>query len=153
MSQQQSSSSSGSNALVSRQQRSALITLLRTVLATRKLSDLKKYLTARGGEPDTVVFLLPNPTVWFAEAADHLGTGNLEAVPLMHFFCFHKLKTHVLELLEAGASPDGRSGEHTPLMGAATSGDTDLIRLLLSRGAQIDLDKGRGTALMAAAAH
>ena len=57
----------------------------------------------------------------------------------------------MLVLLEAGACADGPGSlPDTPLMAAATAGHVEIIKTLLQYNAEIDLDRGHGTALIAA---
>jgi hypothetical protein len=129
MSQQQprnisSSSSSSSSALVSTKQRSAVLKLLSTAVRTRKLSDLKQYLT-QNGDPNTIVYFAVSDSEtrspWYVDAADHTGPDPMAEAPLLYLFCFEGTPGHVLALIGAGADVGGRGHERSPLMGAAIS--------------------------------
>jgi ankyrin repeat protein len=119
-------------------------------LRTQKLSDLKKYL-AKGGSANATIFLAAAaPGQWFADPSEYLGEGVLDPTALLALFCWKDARPHVDALLDAGADVNGCAIGVTPLMGAALGDKVDIIRLLLSLGAEVDMNNGRGTPLGAA---
>ena len=148
-----SSSSSNSSRpscdLISTKQSSTCMRLLSKAVSTRKLPALKEYVS-KNGNVNAIVYLGMTTQRWFLSQSDSLSAEGLQSSCLLSFYALENQKPHVLALLHAKAVIDGHSGSLFPLAAAASRGHTDMMTLLISRGASISHDTGRGTAFMAA---
>src|SRR3954447_712949 len=115
----------------------ALAFLLLAACGTRNV-DTPLTAAARRGDAAAVARPVENG------ADPHQRSGVNDRPALLHAVHKHQLAT-AAALLDAGADPN-RGGPHnyTPLMMAAGYGQTDMVKLLLARGANAGISDDRG---------
>jgi ankyrin repeat protein len=74
-------------------------------------------------------------------------TWSADGVTALHLACFYGQEEAAQRLLEGGADPSAHSRNEqgsTPLHEAASCGHTDIVRLLLAHGAEVDATNNLG---------
>ena len=120
------------------QQSEELLTLL-NIAAHGHEQMLRLYL-AKGGHPNAVIHVNEDTLAPFdTSTAD--ARANPEEVKewaLLTYYCIQGWSRQIVILLHANADPNGVEGLEPPMCAAAERGRTDIMQLLLSRGAAVN---------------